>query len=192
MPLTFGFPHFRTPPPAHTCTPNSRSEVGMKESTALSLVVLVAAASSGQVVAHAAVTPDGLSECVGKATGEACDGGSCQEQTCGRRDYENWDGESDGGPAWIEYDCLLCGPGGGASARDSGVEAGGTAAAGGTGGGGGAFADAGPGSGLDNTADTGCGSCATGGRNLGLRGAALSFALFMGLWLGRARPRKSR
>jgi hypothetical protein len=39
---------------------------------------------------------------------------------------------------------------------------------------------------------SGCGSCAASAEGLGARGAALSFALMMGLFLGRARLRKPR
>jgi hypothetical protein len=153
-----------------------------------------AAVQAHTSAAYADVAPDGLYECVGKASGDACDGGSCQAQTCSRLDYENWDHDADGGPPWVEYDCLLCRPTlgqGGTGGHGGRSGEGGGAAKAGDAGAGRSGADAGQ-STAGSDADSGCGGCAATEKSLGARGAALSFALLMGLLLGRGRRRKAR
>ena len=166
----------------------------MRHAATLYVLAMLAAVQAHPSGACADVAPDGLYECVGKASGDACDGGICQAQTCSRLDYENWDGETDGGPPWVEYDCLLCrprvGPGGTGGHGASSGKGGNAATAG--------EAKAGrSGAGADQSAagsgaDSGCGGCAATDKGLGARGAALSFALLMGLLLGRGGRRKTR
>lgn len=143
----------------------------LNRSLSFTLRVGLAVGLAGAMPVRADLIPDGQFACVGRSSGDACDAGTCQVKKCTRRDYEHWDGESDGGPAWIDYDCLLCTAG---------------SADGGAGG------EAGQRETASREGESGCGSCTATGRDLGLRSAVLSFALFMGLWLGgRRRGRRS-
>jgi hypothetical protein len=114
---------------------------------------------------RADVAPPGSQACVGKASGDACEGGVCRAQRCTKLDYASWDRDAEVAPPTVSYDCVLCVPGGGSGGGGAGGQNGGSTA------------PSTPGE------DSGCGSCSTGGGDLGLRGAALGFALFMGLWL---------
>jgi hypothetical protein len=149
--------------------------------------------------ALADVAPPGAAACAGKSAGDTCEGGTCQAQTCSRLDYANWDRDAGHGPPTVSYACVLCVPdggsggSGGAGGQSTSAGAGGAhAGAGGHAAGGSSAHDAGGGEPTEDSSASGCGSCATAGRDLGMRSAALSFALFMGLWLsGRGRSRRS-
>jgi hypothetical protein len=145
--------------------------------------------SFGSLPARADVPPPGAEACDDKSAGDACEGvGTCKESTCRRADLANWDRDAEAGPPSIEYDCLLCVDKSGEPLEPGrgGSGAGGKAGAGGKGGAGGGTST--PSSDGD---DSGCG-CSAPGRDLGLRGAALSFALFMGMLLSTRRRKGKR
>ena len=140
---------------------------------------------------RADVAPPGLQECEGKTPDEACSFGVCRAQTCSRLDYEDWDRDSGMGPPTVKYACVLCvgsAGSGGSAGRDTNAGAG-AAGSGGSAGHAGTGAGGAPSS---PDTDSGCGGCATGSGDLGLRSAALGFALVMGVLLGGRRRMSSR
>jgi len=61
--------------------------------------------------ARADVAPPETQPCVSKAAGDACTyngAGTCQNQTCGRLDYANWDQDASASPPSTTYACLKC------------------------------------------------------------------------------------
>jgi hypothetical protein len=66
------------------------------------------------VSARADVPPPDTQACSGKAAGDACtygSAGTCQEGTCSRLDYFNWDRDASAGPPSTTYACMKCVPG---------------------------------------------------------------------------------
>ena len=70
--------------------------------------------------ARADVLPPEVQPCNGKQVGDACTyngSGTCQNQTCSRLDYANWNRDASSGPPSMTYTCLEClggtGPDGG-------------------------------------------------------------------------------
>ena len=63
--------------------------------------------------ARADVAPPNLEPCVGKAIGALCltdtaVPGTCQNSTCQRIDYANWNRDASSGPSSLSYLCVLC------------------------------------------------------------------------------------
>ena len=61
--------------------------------------------------ARADVAPPETADCQGKAAGAACvylGNGTCQNQTCSKLDYANWDRDASSSPPSASYSCLKC------------------------------------------------------------------------------------
>ena len=62
--------------------------------------------------AHADVVPPDTAACSGKQAGAACTyngaTGICQDGTCSRLDYANWDRDASASPPTASYACLKC------------------------------------------------------------------------------------
>ena len=93
-------------------------------------LAVVLAVLSIAVPGKADVLPRGLTECQGKTERARCPGGACVASRCSSRDWSHWDASSEGGPPFIDYDCLLCvqgadaGPDSGPPNKDGGNDAG--------------------------------------------------------------------
>jgi hypothetical protein len=61
--------------------------------------------------ARADMVPPETQPCVGKAAGDACvyiGAGTCQNQTCSKLDYANWDRDASSSPPSMTYACVKC------------------------------------------------------------------------------------
>jgi hypothetical protein len=61
--------------------------------------------------ARADVAPPETEPCIGKAVGAACvygGPGTCQNQTCNKTDYYNWDRDASSSPPITSYACVKC------------------------------------------------------------------------------------
>jgi len=79
--------------------------------SAISLTTFVSAMLFLGVAAHADVPPPETEPCVGKQPGDACvynGSGTCQNQTCSRLDYANWDQDASPSPPSTTYACVKC------------------------------------------------------------------------------------
>lgn len=85
-------------------------------SVPLALAIAVSSAS-----ARADVVPPEVDACSGKSAGAACTvpgtstGGTCTATKCTKLDYSGWDKDASSSPPTIEYDCVQCAAGGGAT-----------------------------------------------------------------------------
>lgn len=83
----------------------------MKTTIGMALLVLVVCG-----VAQADVLPVEIPPCTGKSVGDACvlNGvtGKCENRTCSRLDYSNWNRDASSSPPSMTYACLWCQVGG--------------------------------------------------------------------------------
>jgi hypothetical protein len=80
------------------------------KSTISSAVVFSAILLFG-IPALADVAPPETEPCVGKQVGDACiynGSGTCQNQTCSKLDYSNWDRDASSSPPSTTYACVKC------------------------------------------------------------------------------------
>jgi len=79
-------------------------------------ILLLSSVLSSLLLASAAradVAPPNLEPCVGKAIGAFCltataVPGTCQNSTCQRIDYANWNRDASSSPPSLSYPCVLC------------------------------------------------------------------------------------
>lgn len=77
----------------------------------LALPPILFAAMLAGAPARADVAPPETSPCVGKAAGDACvygGAGTCQNQTCSKSGYYNWDRDASSSPPITSYACVKC------------------------------------------------------------------------------------
>ena len=82
---------------------------------AISLTVSLASMLLVPVPARADVIPPDVSACSGQQAGAACTynstAGICQDGTCSRLDYTNWDKDASASPPSTSYACVKCATG---------------------------------------------------------------------------------
>lgn len=79
--------------------------------SAIALVTLSFALVFFGNAARADVPPPETEPCVGKQAGDACTyngSGTCQNQTCSKLDYANWDQDASSSPPSTTYACVKC------------------------------------------------------------------------------------
>ncbi len=78
----------------------------------INLAISLASMLLVAVPARADVVPPDVAPCSSKQLGNACTynsaAGLCQDGTCGRLDYANWDRDASTSPPSITYPCLKC------------------------------------------------------------------------------------